>query len=139
MGGSSEAESETGTDRMCFRGYLNTDGGRRRRPPKSREGDGRPAAGGGSRACACLAALGCLGAAGAGAVHRPEQHLRILDFAMARRPSRAAADTKMFPDRLTPLLAEFPPVDFAFAYGSAVFAQRGYSDERRRNAMRADS
>ena len=33
------------------------------------------------------------------------------------------------------VLAEFPPVATAFAYGSAVFGQRGYSEAQKRAAM----
>lgn len=33
------------------------------------------------------------------------------------------------------LLSEFPPVEFAFAYGSAVFRQLGYDDLQQRDAM----
>jgi translocator assembly and maintenance protein 41 len=33
------------------------------------------------------------------------------------------------------MLDEFPPVEHAFAYGSAVFAQRGYTKQQKRSAM----
>ena len=38
-------------------------------------------------------------------------------------------------DLIADLVADFPPVSAAFAYGSAMFGQRGYTDEQQRNAM----
>ena len=38
-------------------------------------------------------------------------------------------------DGLEAILEEFPPVEYAFAYGSAIFAQRGYTQQQTRAAM----
>ena len=51
------------------------------------------------------------------------------------RPMKRAFRASAEDHDLIRLLESFPPVRFAFAYGSGVFRQRGYSDEQARSAM----